>query len=78
MSLANDAAVRHQIIVETSNEKAFATFVDRFGDFKPPEQNLLGVAIAETRFEPRVEGTSLTEPQMGASADGPASSLMNA
>jgi uncharacterized protein YndB with AHSA1/START domain len=56
MSLADEAVVRQQIIVDTSIEKAFATFVDRFGDFKPPEHNLLGAAISETRFEPRVGG----------------------
>lgn len=56
MSLANDAVVRHQIVVDTSIDRAFAVFVERFGDFKPPEHNLLGAEIAETRFEPRVGG----------------------
>ena len=56
MNLANDAVVRHQIVVDTSIEGAFAAFVERFGDFKPPEHNLLGAEIAETRFEPRVGG----------------------
>ena len=28
----------------------------RFGDFKPPEHNLLGAPVAETVFEPRVGG----------------------
>jgi uncharacterized protein YndB with AHSA1/START domain len=31
-------------------------FTGRFGDFKPPEHNLLGAPIAETVFEPRVGG----------------------
>ena len=31
-------------------------FTERFGDFKPPEHNLLGAPIAETVFEPRVGG----------------------
>jgi hypothetical protein len=31
-------------------------FTERFGDFKPPEHNLLGAAIAETVFEPKVGG----------------------
>ena len=35
---------------------SFTAFTARFGDFKPPEHNLLGVAIAETVFEPRVGG----------------------
>jgi uncharacterized protein YndB with AHSA1/START domain len=56
MSLANDAVVRHQIVVDLPVEQAFATFVDRFGEFKPPEHNLLGAEITETRFEPRVGG----------------------
>jgi uncharacterized protein YndB with AHSA1/START domain len=52
----SDAVVRHQVVVPTSVERAFAAFVDRFGDFKPPEHNLLGAAIVETRFEPHVGG----------------------
>ena len=56
MSLADDAVVRHQIVVDTPIERAFAAFVERFGDFKPPEHNLLGAEITETRFEPRVGG----------------------
>ncbi len=31
-------------------------FTERFGDIKPPEHNLLGAAIVETTFEPRVGG----------------------
>jgi len=54
--MADDAVVRRQIVVDTSIERAFATFVERFGDFKPPEHNLLGAEIAETQFEPRVGG----------------------
>ena len=50
------AVVRRQIVVEAPIERAFSVFTDRFGDFKPPEHNLLGVAIAETVFEPRVGG----------------------
>lgn len=48
--------VRSQIVVETSVEHAFAAFTERFGDFKPPEHNILGVELAETVFEPRVGG----------------------
>jgi len=50
------AQVRKQIIVEAPVELAFTVFTERFGDFKPPEHNLLGVPIAETVFEPRVGG----------------------
>jgi uncharacterized protein YndB with AHSA1/START domain len=56
MTQAAKAAVRRQIVVEAPIEQAFMVFTDRFGDFKPPEHNLLQVAIAETRFEPRVGG----------------------
>jgi uncharacterized protein YndB with AHSA1/START domain len=56
MTLANDAVVRHQVVVAVSIERAFAVFVEGFGDFKPPEHNLLGAEITETRFEPKVGG----------------------
>ncbi|MDV3223080.1 SRPBCC family protein [Intrasporangium sp.] len=48
--------VRRQIVVAASAEKAFDVFTERFGDFKPPEHNLLSVPIAETVLEPRVGG----------------------
>lgn len=48
--------VRRHIVVAASIDKAFEVFTERFGDFKPAEHNLLAVAIAETRFEPRVGG----------------------
>ena len=50
------AEVHQHVVVNASIEKAFAVFTERFGDFKPREHNLLSVAIAETRFEPRVGG----------------------
>lgn len=56
MTEAGDTAIRRQIVVEAPIDRAFSVFTDRFGDFKPPEHNLLGVAIAETIFEPRVGG----------------------
>ena len=56
MTRAQAATVRHQIVVDAAIERAFSTFTEGFGDFKPPEHNLLGVAIAETVFEPRVGG----------------------
>ncbi|MBQ1051963.1 SRPBCC family protein [Micromonospora sp. C51] len=56
MTQAADVVVRRQIIVNAPIERAFTTFTERFGDFKPREHNLLGVAIAETVFEPRVGG----------------------
>ena len=56
MMEADADAVRRQIVVEAPIDRAFSVFTERFGDFKPPEHNLLGVAIAETVFEPRVGG----------------------
>ncbi len=56
MSLSEDAVVRRQVVVDLSIDRAFAAFVERFGDFKPPEHNLLGAEIVESRFEPRVGG----------------------
>ena len=49
-------SVRTDIVVEVPVEHAFAVFTERFGDFKPPEHNILGVELAETVFEPRVGG----------------------
>jgi uncharacterized protein YndB with AHSA1/START domain len=56
MTEADEAAVRRQIVVDAPIDRAFSVFTERFGDFKPPEHNLFGVAIAETVFEPRVGG----------------------
>jgi hypothetical protein len=56
MTQANAPVVRRQVVVNAPQAKAFETFTGRFGDFKPPEHNLLGVPIAETVFEPRVGG----------------------
>lgn len=56
MTQAASATVRKQIVVAATIEEAFAVFTERFGDFKPPEHNLLGVPIARTVFEPRVGG----------------------
>jgi uncharacterized protein YndB with AHSA1/START domain len=56
MTNAMSALVRKTILVEAPQQRAFETFTARFGDFKPPEHNLLGAPIAETLFEPRVGG----------------------
>ena len=48
--------VRRDVVVPVPIEEAFAAFTRRFGDFKPPEHNLLGVPIAETVFEGHVGG----------------------
>jgi uncharacterized protein YndB with AHSA1/START domain len=56
MTQAAAAVVRRHIVVPVPIERAFAVFTERFGDFKPPEHNLLQVPIAETVFEPKVGG----------------------
>lgn len=56
MTQAATAVVRRQIVVDAPIEQAFTVFVERFGDFKPREHNLLTVPIAATVFEPRVGG----------------------
>ena len=48
--------VRQQVVVNAPVEQAFTAFTQRFGEFKPPEHNLLAAPIAETVFEPRVGG----------------------
>jgi uncharacterized protein YndB with AHSA1/START domain len=56
MTHTDATVVRRQVVVSAPQAEAFSAFVGRFGDFKPPEHNLLGVPIAETVFEPRVGG----------------------
>lgn len=48
--------VTQAVVVDAPIERAFRVFVEDFGSFKPAEHNLLGVAIAETVFEPRAGG----------------------
>jgi uncharacterized protein YndB with AHSA1/START domain len=56
MSHSEAVVVRKEIVVDAPVARAFAVFTERFGDFKPPEHNLLGAEIAATEFEPRVGG----------------------
>jgi uncharacterized protein YndB with AHSA1/START domain len=56
MTQSDAAVVRREIVVNAPIDKAFTVFTERFGDFKPPEHNMLRVPIAETVFEPRVGG----------------------
>ncbi len=56
MNQPDAAVVRRSIIVDAPIERAVSVFTGRFGDFKPPEHNMLGVPIAETVFEPHVGG----------------------
>lgn len=56
MTQADIGTVRKQIVVPAPIDRAFAVFTERFGDFKPPEHNLLRSPIVETVFEPRIGG----------------------
>jgi uncharacterized protein YndB with AHSA1/START domain len=56
MTQGEDTVVRRQVVVNAPQAKAFATFTERLGDFKPPEHNLLGAPIAETVLEARAGG----------------------
>ena len=56
MTRPDAAVVRRTVVVNAPIDKAFTVFTDRFGDFKPPEHNMLQVPIAETVFEPKVGG----------------------
>ena len=56
MTDVDHTIVRRQIVVEAPIDKAFTVFTDRFGDFKPPEHNLMASPITETVFEPQVGG----------------------
>ena len=56
MTETEAATVRKQVVVDAPIERAFSVFTGRFGDFKPPEHNMLGAPITETVFEPRVGG----------------------
>ena len=53
---STETAVRHSLVVPAPPEVAFKVFVERFGDIKPREHNIMDVPIAETVFEPRVGG----------------------
>jgi uncharacterized protein YndB with AHSA1/START domain len=56
VSPAEQTGVRRHVVVDAPISSAFETFVGRFGDFKPPEHNLLAAPIATTTFEPRAGG----------------------
>lgn len=56
MTQTDAATIRREIVVDAPIDRAFAVFTERFGDFKPPEHNLLSAPLAETVFEPRVGG----------------------
>jgi uncharacterized protein YndB with AHSA1/START domain len=49
-------SVRSSVVVEVPVERAFRTFIEQFGEIKPPEHNMLGVQLVETVIQPRVGG----------------------
>jgi uncharacterized protein YndB with AHSA1/START domain len=51
-----ESTVRTAIVVEVPQERAFAVFTERFGEFKPPEHNIMATPIVTSVFEPRVGG----------------------
>jgi uncharacterized protein YndB with AHSA1/START domain len=53
---AKDTAVRTEIVVDASTDRAFRLFTEQFDRIKPREHNMLGVDIAESVFEPRAGG----------------------
>jgi uncharacterized protein YndB with AHSA1/START domain len=56
MTTSAAPVVSRSVVVNAPLDKAFERFTVGFGDFKPPEHNLLAAPIAETVFEPRVGG----------------------
>ena len=53
---ADQTSLRHSVVVEVPQERAFRVFVEQFDRIKPREHNMLGVDIAESVFEPRAGG----------------------
>jgi uncharacterized protein YndB with AHSA1/START domain len=59
-STTEETAVRHEIVVEVSVERAFQVFTEKFDQIKPRDHNMLAVPIAETVFE-RYAGGSVVD-----------------
>jgi uncharacterized protein YndB with AHSA1/START domain len=53
---STDTTVRRELVVDAPIDKAFSTFVERFGDIKNKEHNLLATPIARTIFDDHVGG----------------------
>ena len=51
-----ETSVRSAIVVDAPIARAFRVFTEDFDRIKPREHNMLGVAIAQTVFEPRAGG----------------------
>jgi uncharacterized protein YndB with AHSA1/START domain len=63
--MTETTVVRHEVVVPTTPERAFAAFTERIGDFKPREHNMLGSPIVSTTFEPRVGGNIVDRAEDG-------------
>jgi uncharacterized protein YndB with AHSA1/START domain len=55
-SPATDTSIRTSVVVEAPIEHAFRVFTEDFDKVKPRDHNMLEVEIAESVFEPRVDG----------------------
>jgi uncharacterized protein YndB with AHSA1/START domain len=53
---AEQTSIRHDLVVEAPQERAFRVFVEQFDRIKPREHNLLAADVAESVFEPRAGG----------------------
>lgn len=56
MEEVEQSVVKKNVVVNASRDRAFEVFTERFGDFKPPEHNLLLAPLTETVFELSVGG----------------------
>jgi uncharacterized protein YndB with AHSA1/START domain len=56
MNPTSTTVVHRHVLVQAPVEAAFTTFVERFGEIKPREHNLLAAPIAETVVEQHVGG----------------------
>lgn len=54
--MTDNTVIRREVVVPAPVERAFATFVERFDEIKPHEQNLLDAPISRTEFQPREGG----------------------
>ena len=63
--MTENTVVRRAVVVDAPVDRAFTTFTQRLGDFKPREHTLLRSPVAETVFEPRVGGNILDRGEDG-------------
>jgi uncharacterized protein YndB with AHSA1/START domain len=54
---ADRTRIELEITIDVPVDHAFRTFIERFDEIKPREQNLLAVPIERTVIEPRAGGT---------------------